>query len=217
MVNIAYPIVLILFLAGGVVAQERVLVTAANESLRGTPDLNGKVIYSVKRNESLELIRERGGWCLVQGKDFVGWIRSSSILNIEGKATAGTGTGRGTGKGSAGGVGNGAGSDLSDGDGVPKLDRALPTSPTSKLRILSKPKANYTDKARMEAIQGRVVLRVTFLSSGKVGNISVTKGLPFGLSAQAVEAAKLMRFEPERKNGITKTVSKSIEYSFTIY
>lgn len=61
------------------------------------------------------------------------------------------------------------------------------------------------------------MLRVTFLASGKIGNVTVIKGLKFGLSAQAVEAAKRVLFEPERKNGKARTVTKSMEYSFTIY
>lgn len=90
--------------------------------------------------------------------------------------------------------------------------------------IVSKPKSNYTDKARKKGIEGTVRLRVTFLASGETGDVvyvsesSKKKKLTkYGLVERAIEAAKKIRFEPAKKNGQPISVIKLIEYSFTIY
>lgn len=129
----------------------------------------------------------------------------------------GTGAGSGTGSGYGGGLGNGNGNGTGDGDGdggpPPEIKRGV----TQGLKILSKPRPGYTDAARQNNIQGTVILRVTFLASGQVGSVSVVKGLPNGLSEQAIAAARRISFEPAKTNGIGQSVTKQIEYSFSIY
>jgi len=85
------------------------------------------------------------------------------------------------------------------------------------LRIISKPRANYTDVARTNYVQGKVVLRVTFLADGQIGGISTISGLPDGLTEQAIKAAREIKFEPPMKDGKKITVTKPVEYTFTIY
>lgn len=99
------------------------------------------------------------------------------------------------------------------GQGIPPK---LPANESS-LRILSKPRAKYTDFARFFDIQGSVRLKVTFLSTGEIGSIQAVRKLPLGLTAEAVEAARQMRFEPSRRDGKPISVTKLVEYSFTIY
>jgi hypothetical protein len=41
--------------------------------------------------------------------------------------------------------------------------------------------------------------------------------LPDGLTDQAIAAAKGIRFQPQRVNGVAKTTTKVVEYSFAIY
>ncbi len=130
----------------------------------------------------------------------------------------GTGAGSGIGSGSGGGLGtgNGNGRGAGDGDdGAPPPAR--PAGVTAGLKILSKPRPGYTDAARTNNIQGTVILRVTFLASGAIGSISPVKGLPNGLTEQAIAAARRIAFEPAKVNGIGQTVTKQIEYSFSIY
>ena len=55
--------------------------------------------------------------------------------------------------------------------------------PTEGVKIISKPRANYTDEARLGQVQGKVVLRVTFSATGQIGVISVISGLTDGLTA----------------------------------
>jgi protein TonB len=88
---------------------------------------------------------------------------------------------------------------------------------TQGIKILSKPRPGYTDAARQANIQGTVILRVTFLASGQVGGISAVKGLPNGLTEQAIAAAHRISFEPAKVNGQAQSVTKQIEYTFSIY
>jgi TonB family protein len=145
----------------------------------------------------------------------------------EGRGT-GQGTGRGTGLGSGNGSGSGSGNgngngsgngDGDDGDGpqVKPKPTPAPVGPTEGVKILSKPRANYTDAARQNQVQGKVVLRVTFSANGAIGNISVISGLPNGLTEQAIAAARGIRFEPAKRGGVPYAVTKPVEYTFTIY
>jgi TonB family protein len=66
-------------------------------------------------------------------------------------------------------------------------------------------------------VQGTVALRVVFTASGQIGSVSPVKGLSDGLTEQAIAAAKEIKFEPAKKNGVPQTVTKQVQYSFTIY
>jgi len=133
----------------------------------------------------------------------------------------GAGSGRGTGQGS--GVGSGAGSGYGDGygdgsggggGGVPP-PKALGVS--SPLKILSKPQAKYNDAGRTNGVQGSVRLKVTLLASGAVGSITPVTRLPHGLTEQAIAAARLIKFEPAKQNGIPISKTVTIDYTFSIY
>jgi TonB family protein len=128
----------------------------------------------------------------------------------------GTGAGSGTGSGYGSGTGDGTGSGTGSGrDGGPPP----PTAPrvTSPLKILSKPKATYTDAARTNGVQGSVRLKVTLLASGSVGSIVPVTRLPHGLTEQAIAAARQIRFEPKKVNGVPITTTVTFDYGFNIY
>jgi TonB family protein len=130
----------------------------------------------------------------------------------------GTGAGSGTGSGYGGGLGSGNGNGTGAGDaGSGNPPPPPPVGVTQGLKILSKPRPGYTDSARQANIQGTVILRVTFLASGAIGSISPVKGLPSGLTEQAIAAAKRISFEPAKRNGIGQSVTRQIEYTFSIY
>jgi TonB family protein len=136
----------------------------------------------------------------------------------------GQGSGRGTGTGSGDGSGSGSGQGDGDGDGRgPGSGTSVgqppppPVGVTQKVKILSKPRASYTDAARQNNVQGSVTLRITFLASGQIGGISPVSGLPYGLTEQAIAAARSIRFEPAKRNGVPYTTSVTIQYGFTIY
>lgn len=142
----------------------------------------------------------------------------------------GQGTGRGSGAGSGTGSGFGSGTGDGDGDGTGPgggtngRDRNArtpppppPTGVTEGIKITSKPKPPFTDAARQNQIQGVVRLRVTFLASGQIGSISPVQGLSGGLTEQAIAAARNIKFEPAKRNGVPYTIVKQVEYNFTLY
>ena len=132
----------------------------------------------------------------------------------------GLGQGSGNGSGSGGGNGNGNGNGNGDGNtiaGTPPPPPARPVGVTEKIKFISKPKASYTDQARTNQIQGTVRLRVTFSASGQIGSIAPVSGLPYGLTEQAIAAARQIRFEPAKKNGVPIPTTAVVEYNFNIY
>lgn len=119
-------------------------------------------------------------------------------------------------------TGQGSGRGSGSGDGGINNDAIKSTAEHSvvkdaPLNILSKPKANYTDAARFYQISGNVRIRMTFLAGGEIGAVTPITKLPFGLTTQAINAARQMRFEPAVKNGQPYSVTKLVEYVFTIY
>ena len=136
----------------------------------------------------------------------------------------GTGEGIGNGSGSGSGTGNGNGGGTGNGSGVatkppppPAPVKPKPPAVTQVMRITSKPRPGYTDAARQNNIQGQVTLRVTFNANGTIGNISPVSGLPHGLTEQAIAAARNIRFEPQLVDGVAKSVTKTLQFSFSIY
>ena len=89
---------------------------------------------------------------------------------------------------------------------------------SDSLYITYKPTPTYTEEARRNGTNGTVRIRVTFESDGSIGKLSIVgKGLPDGLNEQAIRSARLIRFFPEEKDNIPLTVSRLVEYSFSIY
>ena len=85
------------------------------------------------------------------------------------------------------------------------------------IKIISKPRAQYTDAARNQGISGSIRLLIELSGDAKIKSILVLRGLGGGLTAQAIKAAKQIKFEPATKDGQPISVVKIIEYSFTIY
>jgi TonB family protein len=88
---------------------------------------------------------------------------------------------------------------------------------TEGVKVVLKPRANYTDMARSNLTQGKVVLRVTFRANGGIGAISVISGVADGLTEESIAAARRILFIPARRNGVAYSVTKPVEYTFTIY
>jgi outer membrane biosynthesis protein TonB len=91
-----------------------------------------------------------------------------------------------------------------------------------KLVILKKRSAPYTSSARANGIKGTLMLKVEFLSTGKIGQIVDAEANSdqmrrFGLVASAMKAAKDIKFKPEIRNGQPVTVIRSVVYSFDLY
>jgi len=86
------------------------------------------------------------------------------------------------------------------------------------MKIILKPFASYTDKARNAQTQGTVRLKVTFSANGGIKTVVVVgEELKDGLTEQAIAAAMKIVFIPAKKNGKPHSVSKLVDYSFTLY
>ena len=131
----------------------------------------------------------------------------------------------GSGSGSGFGTGGTASTDLRDqdapGDRVRTQEvqpgNAKPSKDVSRLKVVSKPPPRYTERARVSGIEGTVTLRVTFLASGGIGAITTVRGLPCGLTEQAIMAARKMKFVPKEANGVARTTTRPVSYTFKIY
>ena len=151
----------------------------------------------------------------------------TSGQGVGGNGGQGDGKGPGIGPGSDGGKGGGkeGGIGPDSGRGIAtreanEIETELPPPAkkvTIAMKVLFKPKATYTDDARQNAIQGTVTLRVTFLANGSIGAITVVGGLPNGLTEQAIAAARSMKFEPQKINGVAQTVTRQVQYTFTLF
>jgi TonB family protein len=84
-------------------------------------------------------------------------------------------------------------------------------------RILHKPQPIYTEEARKNNYQGVVRLKVTLLASGAVGTITPIKTLRYGLTEEAIRAARRMVFIPKKVKGYNQSVVVTVEYGFSIY
>jgi TonB family protein len=113
--------------------------------------------------------------------------------------------------------------------GIDDLDAVLRSRPpisippnkvairTEPIKIFSKPRPDYTEEVRENNTQGVVRLRITFLAHGEVGSISPVLELPDNLTEQAVLAARKIKFWPQKVNSVPVSVTRLIEYTFTIY
>ena len=122
-----------------------------------------------------------------------------------------------------------SGIEVTDGVGVPydpgsksETDQSKATlfvgkDVNRKVVIVMKPSPAYTEEARQNAVTGVVVLKVVFYSDGSVGNIRNVYGLPYGLTEQAIQAAKKIKFVPAVKDGRFVSMWMQLEYNFNLY
>lgn len=99
----------------------------------------------------------------------------------------------------------------------PRNPNQTPNLERTGVRILTKPRAMYTNFARFYEMTGKVLLRVTFSADGTIGAIKPISKLPFGLTQAAITAARGIRFEPATFGGAPFSVVKPVEYTFTMY
>jgi protein TonB len=99
--------------------------------------------------------------------------------------------------------------------GTPDPDRIYSGKEVDKkVSIKRKPEPSYTQQALDHGVQGRVILRCIFSSTGQVTNIHVTAALPDGLTERAIEAAKKIKFKPAMKDGQPVSMWMELQYYF---
>lgn len=88
---------------------------------------------------------------------------------------------------------------------------------TQKARVTSKPEPSYTEPARLAGVQGTIVLRAVFAADGEVKRVFVIRALGYGLTTQAVKAARLIKFIPAMKDGQPVSMFIQLEYNFNLF
>lgn len=88
--------------------------------------------------------------------------------------------------------------------------------PDANAVILSKPAPSYTKEARRNGVQGLVSLRVLLSSDAQIARIRVRKGLPAGLTENAIRAACKIKFKPAMKDGAAVSRWVTVEYVFRL-
>lgn len=108
----------------------------------------------------------------------------------------GIGSGRGGGVGPGHGTGYGPGEGWNTGGGSARLGGGDGAAIGQKVRILFLPRPDWTEEARRNRIQGKVLLNALFTTEGQVRDIQVVRGLGYGLDEMAIDAARRIRFNP---------------------
>jgi periplasmic protein TonB len=60
-------------------------------------------------------------------------------------------------------------------------------------------------------------LSVVFGADGRLHDIRTVQGLPYGLTENAIEAAKKIRFQPAIRDGKPVSVRTVLEFNFALY
>ncbi len=84
-------------------------------------------------------------------------------------------------------------------------------------RIISKPDPRYTEEARRNNVKGTVLLHIMCAETGEITQISVVRGLPYGLTERSIAAARLIKFEPAELNGKKVSYPMAVVYRFELY
>lgn len=82
----------------------------------------------------------------------------------------------------------------------------------TKLKILAKPDPKFAERERERYRHQTITLRATFCGSGAVTDISVTKGLISEMNTAAIDAAKLIQFNPAEKSGQKVSQILTVKY-----
>ncbi len=106
---------------------------------------------------------------------------------------------------------------LTNGKSVIESEKESEKETLQNIKVILKSPPPYTDAARQAQVQGTVRLRITFLASGGIGAVTPISALPYGLTEQAIAAARKIVFIPAKRSGKNISTMKLVEYSFSIY
>jgi TonB family protein len=140
-----------------------------------------------------------------------------SPLSEVGPVSGGPGGGGGIGSGQGSGVGPGASGGFGKGknagaESVFKVGGDV-TPPELKVRV----DPEYPEKARVQRLQGAVLLSIEVWPDGRAHNVRVERGLGLGLDERAVEAVQKWEFEPGTKDGEAVRVGCRVEVIFQLF
>ncbi|HYL09701.1 MAG TPA: energy transducer TonB [Candidatus Acidoferrales bacterium] len=87
---------------------------------------------------------------------------------------------------------------------------------TSYPQCLYCPNPQYTDEARREKFNGRVMLQIVITPEGQASQIAVIKMAGYGLDEQAIAAVRTWRFKPAMKDGNPVAVRAPVEVTYQL-
>jgi protein TonB len=123
--------------------------------------------------------------------------------------SAGGGVGRGMGEGRGSGIGEGEGGGTGGGPYRPGAGIEPP-------RLLREVKANYTEEARRQGVQGQVTLEIVVSRDGSVSSVRIVRGLGHGLDRMAIDAVRQWRFAPAKRHGVPVDVIAEVSVQFKL-
>ncbi|HEY1767287.1 MAG TPA: energy transducer TonB [Terracidiphilus sp.] len=141
--------------------------------------------------------------------------RSGSNAGMAGKV-ASAGIPGATGTSNRGSYGKVASAGIPAETAVAAMPKAVTQPVATTLEVLSKPPVQYTSEARQLRVQGDVVLRVTFLATGRVVVEGVIHGLGHGLDEEARRVASQIRFRPATRDGRAVDLTTNIVITFQL-
>jgi TonB family protein len=139
------------------------------------------------------------------------------LIKVPGPESTGPGAGEGLGTRQGGGVGPADPDNPGSKSNSGTIENNKPLQVDSRPGILYKPQPVYTDEARKNQIQGIVTLRIVVDETGVAKNIRVIRGLPDGLSEQAIEVVRKMKFRPAMKDGKPVSFPLLLEINFFLH
>ena len=116
--------------------------------------------------------------------------------------------------------GRGAGSGDGPRFGVGTAPGSTPVSTAARVDTkpvrLNSPEPRYTEAARAKGIQGLVIMSVLVGEDGSVKSVRVVRGLPEGLTEEAMNVARQTKFRPAMKDGKPVPLWVGLEIGFNI-
>ncbi len=94
-----------------------------------------------------------------------------------------------------------------------KNDSGPPDKPAE---IISKPRPEYTEEARKLRLEGEVLVRVLFKSTGEISVLELTRGLGHGLDENAIRAAQQIRFKPAMRGSQAMDSTATVHITFQL-
>jgi TonB family protein len=145
------------------------------------------------------------------------WTFLGSPLDEVGPPSAGPGSGGGIGSGTGSGIGAGsrAGFGPGEGAGADTVFKVGGEVTAPELRVQVDPE--YPEKARVQRLQGAVLLSIEVWPDGRAHNVRVERGLGLGLDERAVQAVQKWEFAPGTKDGEPVRVICRVEVVFQLF
>jgi TonB family protein len=124
----------------------------------------------------------------------------------------GRGGKNGSGEGDGDGPGRGKGTGGGCCDGIYEIGTGV-----SMPRAIYAPEPEFSEEARKSKYQGDVVLLATIGADGRPRDLTVVRSLGMGLDEKALEAVRIWRFDPAKKDGHPVAVQMNIIVNFHLY